>query len=259
MQWGRSCRARGAAAAVSIGACVVRASIALAAAALLSACNTTGSPNATLTGTRGASVAFESIDGPPPDIFRKLVARLNEEAQTRRLAVVSRETPSTYRVRGYLAARVEGNRTSVSWLWDVYDAENRRAFRITGAQARPGKHKAAEAWNVADDAMLKAIAGASLDQLAAFLTATDAPAMPDAPATPAADTAVTADASSPEAAGIFRIFRPKADPLPADAVPGATGSAQDGTQDSTQDSAHDTAVPLPPLKERIAAVHIPVL
>lgn len=252
MRWGRSCRARGVAAAVSVGVGFFRVSLAFAAAALLSACNTTGSPTATLTGTRGASVAFESIDGPPPDIFRKLVARLNEEAQTRKLAVVSRESPSTYRVRGYLATRVEGNRTSVSWLWDVYDAENRRAFRIAGAQARPGKHKADEAWNVADDAMLKSIAGTSLDQLAAFLTASDAPAAPDAPVIPAADTAVTADASSPEAAGIFRIFRPKADPLPADAAaPGAADSARDGTQ--------DTAVPLPPLKERIAAVQLPAL
>jgi hypothetical protein len=235
MRWGRSCRARSA-------AVVFRACVALAAAAPLAACNTTGSHPASFAAASGTSVAFESIDGPPPEIFRKLVARLNEEAQTRRLAVVSRESPSTYRVRGYLAARVEGGRTAISWTWDVYDAEQRRAFRITGAQSRPGKHKASEAWTVADDEMLKSIAGSSLDQLAAFLGASGAPA----PATPveAATTAdMTADSSSPEAAGIFRMFQAKVDPL-AD-PPGGTAAG----------AAQAAAIPLPPLRpghQRIA-------
>jgi hypothetical protein len=223
MRWGRSCRAHSA-------AVVFRACVALATAALLAACNTTGSQTA-LTAASGTSVAFESIDGPPPEVFRKLVARLNEEAQTRRLAIVSRESPSAYRVRGYLAARVEGGRTAISWTWDVYDGEQRRAFRITGAQSRPGKHKASEAWTVADDEMLKSIAGASLDQLAAFLAASGA----DSPAPAAPAEAATADASSPEAAGIFRIFQAKADPLP------------DGG-DADSDAAKAATVPLPPLR-----------
>jgi hypothetical protein len=239
MQLGRSCRATGAAAAVTFRACVVRASIAracavFAAAALLAGCTTTGSQTASLAGTRGPSVAFESIDGPPPEVFRKLVARLNEEAQTRRLAVVSREGPSAYRIRGYLAARVEGGTTAISWAWDVYDGDNRRAIRITGAQSRPGKHKASDAWTAADDAMLKAIAGASLDQLATFLAAND-DATPAAPAPPTL-AAMTADTSSPEAAGIFRIFQAKADPLPESGNAANPGAEKTGT------------VPLPPLR-----------
>jgi hypothetical protein len=213
---------------------VFRACGALAAAALLSACNTTGHQTASLAAARGPSVAFESIDGPPPEVFRKLVTRLNEEAQTRRLAVVSRESPSAYRVRGYLAARVEAGRTAISWAWDVYDGEQRRAFRITGAQSRPGKHKAADAWAVADDEMLKAIAGASLDQLAAFLATSES----GAPAVPSpTEAAMTADASSPEAAGIFRIFQAKVDPLP-DPLPDTAAAAPAAGK--------AVAIPLPP-------------
>src|SRR5215207_5032817 len=48
-----------------------------------------------------ATVAFESIDGPPPEVFRKLVTALNDEAGVRRVAVVSRSASATYRVRGY--------------------------------------------------------------------------------------------------------------------------------------------------------------
>jgi hypothetical protein len=183
---------------------VFRACVALAIAAPLAACTTTGSQTISLAPAHGTSVAFESIDGPPPEVFRKLVARLDAEAQSRRIVIVSREGPSAYRVRGYLAARVEGGHTEISWTWDVYDNAQRRAFRITGAQSRPGKHKASEAWTVADDAMLKTIAGTSLDQLAAFLAQSGtSPAVPTAPVEAAVTADMTADASSPEAAGIF--------------------------------------------------------
>ena len=61
---------------------------------------------------RGATVAFDSLDGLPPGQFQKIVGNLNEEAQSRRLAVISREQPSAYRVRGYLAVKVTKRRTT---------------------------------------------------------------------------------------------------------------------------------------------------
>ena len=61
---------------------------------------------------RGATVAFNSVDGLPPGQFRKLVQDLNDEAQSRRLAVISREQPSAYRVRGYLAVKVTKRQTT---------------------------------------------------------------------------------------------------------------------------------------------------
>jgi len=82
----------------------------------------------------GSTVAFESIDGPPPDVFRRLVADLNAEAGTRKIAVVSRESAATYRVRGYVSALVERDKTTFAWVWDVYDADKRRALRISGEE-----------------------------------------------------------------------------------------------------------------------------
>ena len=166
---------------------------------------------------RGASVAFESIDGPPPDKFRKLVDDLNEEAQARRLAVASREGPSAYRVRGYLAADTAKNKTTISWVWDVFDGEQHRALRISGAESIKGRHR--NAWAAADEAMLRRIARSSVDQLAAFLTSPEvapgtSPLSP-APAEPAAAPVALLGQhdTSPEAAGIFRIVQPQADPL----------------------------------------------
>ncbi len=193
--------------------------LALAAALALAGCQTENQSGVATAAPRGATVAFESIDGLPQDHFQTLVQDLNGEAQQRRLAVLPREQPSAYRVRGYFAASVESGKTTISWVWDVFDDQQRRAFRISGSEdAKSGK-----AWAAADAAMMQRIARASVEQLAAFLTSPDvAPGTP----TPADEPrlALMGDRdSSPEAAGIFRVSQPNVDPAqsPAatDAVP----------------------------------------
>lgn len=128
-----------------------------------------GTPLATAEGAAGATVAFESIDGPPLGVFNRLVEKLGEEADARQLAVVTREGPAQYRVRGYLAVHVERKRTVVAWVWDVYDSAQRRALRITGEEAAPRTRTPRQAWAIADDKLLRRIAQASMDNLLAFL------------------------------------------------------------------------------------------
>jgi len=145
----------------------------------------------------GPTVAFESIDGPPQSIFNRLVQDLGEEAVARQMAVVSREGPAQYRVRGYLAALVEGKRrtTVISWVWDVYDADQQRAMRISGEE--PGGGSGRGTWAAADDGVLRRIATNSMDRLAAFLAAPDArPAPPALPAAPGPNVASAGAARS---------------------------------------------------------------
>ena len=163
---------------------------------------------------RGASVAFDSLDGLPPGQFQKLVRDLNDEAQTRRLAVISREQPSAYRVRGYLAVKVTKRQTTVSWVWDVFDQEEQRALRISGEETAKVRHR--DAWAAADDVMLQRIARSSMDQLAAFLTSPDVAPGTAPPAAEAQVALSDPNEASPEAAGIFRISRPQADPISVD-------------------------------------------
>ena len=189
----------------------------------LTACTQDGQPGASPGQPRGATVAFESIDGPPAGQFRQLVQNLNNEAQTRRLAVMSRESPSAYRVRGYLAAKVVNKQTTISWVWDVFDGDDRRALRITGEETAKGRHQ--DAWSAADDTMLHRIARSSMDQLAAFLTSPDvAPGTPDIAAEPQLVLAGSRDAS-PEASGIFRIFQHNADPAPTETAEAPVANA----------------------------------
>jgi hypothetical protein len=154
------------------------------------------------------SVAFESIDGAPPAVFQKLVQKLNDEANARQVPVVTREGYAPYRIRGYVAASVVKKQTVVSWVWDVYDGETRRAARLTGEEKAGPAGK--DAWNAANnDAVLARVARSGMEQLAAFLGEPAAPAAPAlTPAGPAEDRQLTVAAGDdfrPEAHGIFRL------------------------------------------------------
>jgi hypothetical protein len=144
-------------------------------------CSTTPQAPGAAATVRGPTVAFESIDGPPESIFRKLVQNLNDEATARQMAVVSRDAPAQYRVRGYLAALVEKRRrTVIAWVWDVYDADQRRAMRFTGEE--PAGASGRGTWAAADDQLLRRIAKSGIERLAAFLAApgtTEPPTVPD--------------------------------------------------------------------------------
>ena len=139
----------------------------LTVALALAACNP-DSQGVSAQQPRGATVAFDSLDGLPPVQFQRLVKNLNDEAQSRRLPVISREQPSAYRVRGYLAATVAKNQTTISWVWDVFDQDEHRALRISGEETAKVRHK--DAWAAANDALLQRIAQSSMEQLTAFLT-----------------------------------------------------------------------------------------
>ncbi len=147
---------------------------------------------------RGPTIAFESIDGPPESIFRKYVQNISEEANARQMAIVSRDAPAQFRVRGYLATLVEKRRgTVVAWVWDVYDLDQRRAIRLTGEEKTSGAGRGT--WAAADDSLLRRIAKNGMDQLAGFLGSPAAPAAPNAPSVPPGGGAGVAAADDPAA------------------------------------------------------------
>jgi len=129
----------------------------------------------------GATVAFDSIDGPPPQVFDRMVGMLDSESKLRNLSIVSREAPASYRVRSYLAAQVYRGRTSIAWVWDVYDRDHQRTLRLSGEEPaiRSGRDGAKDAWAGADDMVLRKIAQAGLTGLNAMLNGADG-SVPDA-------------------------------------------------------------------------------
>lgn len=145
----------------------------------------------------GTTIAFESVDGPPPQVFDRLVNILNSESELRNLAIVSRGAPASYRVRSYLAAQTRGGRTAIAWVWDVYDRDQQRALRLSGEE--PAANAGRDAWSGADDLVLRKIAQAGFSGLNEFINGGGSPAAPSAP--PAPETSGPAVASADPISG----------------------------------------------------------
>ena len=113
-----------------------------------------------------------------------MVGVLDSESKLRSLSIVSREGTAAYRVRGYLAAQINHGRTTIAWVWDVYDQNQQRALRLSGEE--PAGKAGRDAWAAADDMVLRKIAQAGLGGLTSMINGTspaDVP-QPAPPATP---------------------------------------------------------------------------
>jgi hypothetical protein len=155
---------------------LIQAALSLSVAFGLAGCanvpNSGGAMNAqaSLSTASGATVAFESIDGPPPQVFDRMVNLLDSEARLRNLAVVSRKDSAAFRVRSYLSAQVRSGQTSIAWVWDVYDRDQNRALRLN-CEERTGKG-GRDAWASVDDLVLRRIAQAGLTGLNGMINGT---------------------------------------------------------------------------------------
>jgi hypothetical protein len=146
----------------------------MVAACGLGGCAGGGAVNAyAMAGGSGPTVTFESIDGPPPQVFDRMVGVLNSESKLRNLSIVSREGQASYRVRSYLAAQTSRGRTAIAWVWDVYDANQQRALRLSGEE--PAGKAGRDAWTAADDLVLRRIAQAGFSGLSAMVNGTTLP------------------------------------------------------------------------------------
>jgi hypothetical protein len=138
----------------------------LAAAAMmisLGACQGTvsGSPE-------GVPVALESIDGAPAKVQTALIDELATAASDRKVELVGSSAQARYRVRGYISAETTEGETKVAYVWDVFDAQKRRAKRLAGSS--PVRISSASISSI-DKETLSKLAAASMDEIAEFLAA----------------------------------------------------------------------------------------
>ena len=118
----------------------------------------------------------------------------------RNLSIVSREGGAAYRVRSYLSAQIVRGKTVISWVWDVYDANQQRALRLSGEE--PVGKAGRDAWGAADDLVLRKIAQAGLSGLTTMINGAPGDASPSAPhraAGPAVASAPALDGPEPGA------------------------------------------------------------
>src|SRR6476661_6327201 len=147
------------------------AAMLLAVACALGGCAGGGAGGSFAMAGGSPTVAFESIDGPPPRVFDRMVDVLDSESKLRNLSIVSREGQASYRVRSYLAAEIIRGRTMIAWVWDVYDSSQQRALRLSGEEPAT-KAAGRDAWAAADDLVLRRIAQAGFSGLSAMVNGT---------------------------------------------------------------------------------------
>ncbi|WP_230531644.1 hypothetical protein [Microvirga roseola] len=117
----------------------------------------------------GVPVALESIDGAPAPIQTALIDELATAATERKVELVGSSAEARYRVRGYLSTEeTEDGETKVAYVWDVFDSQKRRAKRLAGSSPVRIPSGSIEAL---DKDTLAKLAGASMDEIAAFLAA----------------------------------------------------------------------------------------
>jgi hypothetical protein len=173
----------------------------LAVGCALAGCAGGGAPqNSFAMASSGPTIAFEQIDGPPPQVFDRMVGVLDSESKLRNLAVVSREgEAAAYRVRFYLAAQVVRGKTMIAWVWDVYDRDQQRALRLSGEEPA-GKASGRDAWAAADDMILRKIAQAGLSGLSNMINGMPADQQPAPAPEPATKRGPAVASAEPQAA-----------------------------------------------------------
>jgi hypothetical protein len=151
------------------------------AAAPLAACNETAGDFNPAAPPRarapGVPVALVSLEGGPETVVSRLSLAISQQAARREITVVGVDGNPRYQVRGYISAHAEGGEGTFSWAFDVFDAQRRRARRVSGEERiRAGGDATPDGlWNGVTDAHVTAAAARATDDLAEFLAAAPAP------------------------------------------------------------------------------------
>ena len=125
----------------------------------------------------GVPIALEVIDGAPAPVRSALTSELVSAASSRNVEIAGAAGPARYEVRGYLSTETTADGgQALAYVWDVFDAEKRRAKRLTGSS--PIRSASPDPWSGLDKETLAKLAAQSMDEIAVFLAESKAAAGP---------------------------------------------------------------------------------
>lgn len=117
---------------------------------------------------RGASVALTSVDGASEATAAQFKQYFSAAAEARDI-VFAPPDAAQYRIRGYVTAAPAPGGARVSYVWDVFDRNGRRAQRIADELHAPAGGESQEA---REDRTLAELARRSAEDIASFLSNT---------------------------------------------------------------------------------------
>lgn len=115
-------------------------------------------------------IQFAPIVGPSVEAATTLSNRLALQARERGIRIIGRSgTGTTHMLRGYFTPLIEDGQATVVYVWDVYDLSGNRVHRISGQEkAAAGS---GDGWAAVPASAMDAIGSATMEQLAAWLSA----------------------------------------------------------------------------------------
>jgi hypothetical protein len=147
----------------SLTRCALSASLALA----LVACQQ-GFEAAKTVEAPGVPVALDTLEGAPDAVLGQVSAEVSSQANARRIELVSEGSKPRYRLRAYLTAySTADGETALAFVWDVFDASNKRAQRVSTTTLAKGQ--SAVPWQQIGEKQIAMATAQSMNDVAAFL------------------------------------------------------------------------------------------
>jgi len=181
---------------------------------------------------RGAQFAVAPVIGPPENVSGELRNQLISDLERQNLRVAKApEEKAEYTLRGYVVSSLEkkGNKSKISYIWDVTDSSGKGVHRVSGEETAPaGKSK--DPWATVTPTVVQSITSKTVTSVAGWMPAGAAVAagtqggmVQTAAATPGAYSAQTPTKPSVTTGSIGRTGEFKA------LVPTISGAPGDGS------------------------------
>jgi hypothetical protein len=153
-----------------------------------------------------SKIAVAPIIGTSPEVAQEMTTALVSAGKDRNLTLLTEGGKANYTLRGYLVASSEKRGSTISYIWDVNDAQGQRVGRISGDEV-VATRSGSDPWSGVDSAAIRSIAGKTTSQLAAILSrrggsASAVAAASDAAPATTASTPPPSTVASPKAAGV---------------------------------------------------------
>jgi hypothetical protein len=125
----------------------------------------------------GVPIAVESVEGPPAELQTALTNAVAKAAAAHEVTMVDDGAAARFHLRGYLTPSTgDDGRTTLAYVWDVFDTANQRAQRVTGTEEVAVDPS--DPWSGVDERRLQRIANKSMDGIADFLASAGTAAPP---------------------------------------------------------------------------------
>lgn len=122
---------------------------------------------------RGAQFAVAPVIGPPENVSGELRNQLISDLERQNLRVAKApDEKAEYTLRGYVVSSLEkkGNKSKISYIWDVTDASGKGVHRVSGEETAPaGKSK--DPWATVTPTIVQSITSKTVTSVAGWMPA----------------------------------------------------------------------------------------